>query len=217
MARCRRGVGGGRTVELPEGEFNVDGLAVTAVDENGAPCTGTVNLLALPPHCSTRENTVSQSLLDPSDPGNSVFFEFNITCTTEDPISTLPGSPRSVALRVVESSGGIDIVVSWSPPESDGGSAITGYAVTLLRSRGTFGPYEVSASARSHTLPGVRADTTYTVQVVAINAHGSSSPASETVTTPPPPGGLPGPPRDVALRVIELSIGLMSSCRGRRR
>ncbi|PPF70685.1 hypothetical protein C5C46_11975 [Rathayibacter sp. AY1E6] len=74
--------------------------------------------------------------------------------------------------------------ISWSPPESAGNPAITGYRVSRngVDNAGA-GPWSttVAATARSFTFTHLAAGATYTMSVSAINAGGDSGPASTVV------------------------------------
>ena len=90
------------------------------------------------------------------------------------PPATTPGPVTNLAAVRNRST----ITVSWSPPASNGGSAITGYRVT--ESPGA--SQTVGAGVLSVTYVNTSRHTTYTFTVVAINAVGAG-PAS-SVTAP---------------------------------
>jgi hypothetical protein len=74
--------------------------------------------------------------------------------------------------------------VRWTAPESDGDSAITGYAITPFVGSSAQTPVQAAPTATSVTLTGLTNGTTYTFKVTARNAVGSSpdSAASNAVT-----------------------------------
>ncbi|MFT4283820.1 MAG: hypothetical protein QM598_03180 [Protaetiibacter sp.] len=93
-------------------------------------------------------------------------------------VPVVPATPAAPVASVTDDA----VTVSWSAP-ADGGSAITGYRVSL--DGGT--PVSVGAGVTSHTFTSVALGA-HTVKVVAVNAVGDSpaSPASNTVTAVSP-------------------------------
>ncbi|PRY12163.1 fibronectin type III domain-containing protein [Kineococcus rhizosphaerae] len=117
--------------------------------------------------------------------------------TITRPATTVPGAPTTVSAAQVGTSQ--SATLSWAPPASDGGSAITGYRVSRngTDTNGT-GPWSttVSAATRSFTFGALAYGSSYTFTVAAINAVGtgtSTSPAAVTVkraTVPDAPTGV---------------------------
>jgi hypothetical protein len=99
------------------------------------------------------------------------------------PNTTVPSAPTNVAGSTSSPS---TASVSWAPPTSTGGSAITGYYVA--RDGGTAGqnPWSttVAASARSQGFANLTPGATYTLSVAAINARGTGPLATVRVTMP---------------------------------
>jgi prepilin-type N-terminal cleavage/methylation domain-containing protein len=85
-----------------------------------------------------------------------------------------PGAPTALTLTPAAGS----IGASWTAPASNGGSAITGYTVTVSPSSGT----TVTVSGTTATVTGVTAGTAYTVSVTANNAAGASTAVTATAT-----------------------------------
>ena len=103
--------------------------------------------------------------------------------------ATVPDPPTNISAEAGDGSA----TVSFTPPVDNGGSAIIGYKVTS-------GPGGITAECESSpcTIDGLTNGTTYTFEVVAINAVGDSesSEASNAVTPAEPT--VPDPPTDVS-------------------
>ena len=102
--------------------------------------------------------------------------------------ATGPGAPTGVSGVVGDTS----VVVSWSAPSSNGGSAVTGYTV---RASGDSSQACATNGSLSCTVAGLANGTAYTFTVVATSAIGNSgaSVASAAVT----PATVPGAPPSV--------------------
>ena len=118
---------------------------------------------------------------------------------------SLPGAPSGATVEVKTVGGKKSVVVSWKPPGSDGGSAVTGYVVEYSRPGKTF-KRSKGPSVQSDSLTA-RSGTTYTVSVAARNKNGVGKSVVKTVTVPKGTGSgkvtTPGPPRNVSVRVGE--------------
>ncbi|MYI56568.1 MAG: fibronectin type III domain-containing protein [Acidimicrobiia bacterium] len=106
------------------------------------------------------------------------------------------GNPLNARFEFATSTDGDRVIASWSPPSSGSGPSITGYSLTISRPGRIFGPFRLSASDRRFAIRNPRADTTYTMRVVAESALGSDLEATTSVTTPP--AGSPSSPRNVS-------------------
>ncbi|HYN70883.1 MAG TPA: fibronectin type III domain-containing protein, partial [Nakamurella sp.] len=96
--------------------------------------------------------------------------------------ATAPGVPTGVATSITASGSG---TLTWAPPASDGGSAVTGYRVSRNGTDSTgAGPSStlVSHATRSNTFATLRRGVSYTVSVQAVTAVGSGPAASATLT-----------------------------------
>lgn len=117
-----------------------------------------------------------------------------VTLTPASP----PGTPTAVVPRVI----GTRVVVTWSPPASDGGSPVTGYVVTA-----STGSTCSTTGATSCTFTDLPWAVPVTFSVVATNAAGASSTprgasgndgASGSATSPQVSvSATPSPPRGV--------------------
>lgn len=89
-----------------------------------------------------------------------------------------PSAPQSPAATA----GQEQATVTWAAPATDGGSAVTGYAVTATPGGATCAPS--TATGTTCTVTGLTGGTAYTFSVVAINAVGLSPGAVTSAVTP---------------------------------
>ncbi|OZG57161.1 Fibronectin type III domain-containing protein [Bifidobacterium tissieri] len=117
-----------------------------------------------------------------------------LTLKAAEPEATAPAAPAKPTATVAGSMADpYQVKVEWKAP-SDGGSAITGYTVTLTPSTGDPITQDVAADATSATFGKLTAPAvSYTASVVAKNDKGSSaaSPASDAVTPNADPTSTP--------------------------
>ena len=85
----------------------------------------------------------------------------------------VPDAPT--ALKLVKGSDLTSIVCSWTKPNNDGGSAITGYKVRHRIGTGAWTTLTSSGTGTSYTISGLTADNTYEVQVASTNTNGDSA------------------------------------------
>jgi hypothetical protein len=105
--------------------------------------------------------------------------------------ATAPDAPTGVGAVA----GDGQATVSWTPPTSDGGSAITGYTVTT--SPADVGP--TPASGNSVIVPGLTDGHAYTFTVTATNIAGTSLPSDpSSPVTPAVAPTVPGAPTGVS-------------------
>ncbi|MFM6848518.1 MAG: fibronectin type III domain-containing protein, partial [Terrabacter sp.] len=103
----------------------------------------------------------------------------------------LPGAPTGVTATATNA----QATVNWVAPASDGGSAITGYAVVVRQGGTVVSTNTVAATLRTFTATGLTNGAAHTFTVNAVNGFGpGTAVASNTVT---PVGGVPGAPRTV--------------------
>jgi Fibronectin type III domain len=110
------------------------------------------------------------------------------------PHVTVPGSP--VGVTAAPTSSGVS--VGWQPPLSDGGSAVTGYVVTVT---GTSTTVTAAATARSVTITGLTAGISYTFRVAAVNVKGRGP----SVTSTPATAGATAGSKTVVLSAASLA------------
>ena len=108
--------------------------------------------------------------------------------------STMPRAPKSVTIT---NKGDRTLIVTWEPPDNDGGSAITKYKVQWMGdgdTAWTTPANEKLASDRSHEITDLTNGVQYTVQVFARNEHGLSTEYGQVTGIP---SKKPDPPTDV--------------------
>ena len=103
----------------------------------------------------------------------------------------MPGMPTAVMGE--SSDDGTMLTVSWMAPESDGGSAITGYKV-MYKMTGSTGDYmsmDAAADATMATISGLSPNTSYDIAVMAVNAVGDGAMGTATAMTSDIAPGMP--------------------------
>ena len=139
---------------------------------------------------------------------NGIAYTFTVTATNAagtGPASAasgaiIPGSVPGAPTAVGGTPGNGTVLVSWTAPASNGGSAITGYAVTA--SPGGLGC--TTAGTLSCTVSGLTNGTGYTFTVTATNSIGTgpASTPSGTIT----PRTVPARPTGVAATAGNASV-----------
>ncbi|MBV9283633.1 MAG: DUF4082 domain-containing protein, partial [Acidimicrobiia bacterium] len=94
--------------------------------------------------------------------------------------ATAPGAPTGVS--ATPASG--QALVTWTPPTSDGGSAISGYTVTPYIGSAAQTPVQATASQTTATVGALTNGTSYTFKVTATNGVGSTDSAATPAVTP---------------------------------
>jgi fibronectin type 3 domain-containing protein len=108
------------------------------------------------------------------------------------PQATVPGAPTGL----VASAGDTKVVLSWTVPNSDGGSPITGYNVYRGTSPNGEGSTPVATAVSStFTDTGLTNGITYYYKVAAVNAVGTSPQSGEANATPQPAVTVPSAPQ----------------------
>ena len=164
--------------------YRVAGGSWPAAANQSTPTSGTAVTFTLSGLIGNTEYDVAASL-------DSAFASGVKTASfTTSP--TKPGKTRSVD---VTTSGNGTLFITWQAPDSDGGSAITGYKVQWKSGSQSFGD-----PSREHTtedtfpdylITGLTNGTEYTVRVIAVNAVGDGPPSDTTTGTPEGPPDAP--------------------------
>jgi hypothetical protein len=112
-------------------------------------------------------------------------------------VATAPGAPTNA----IAFAGDASATVSWSPPVSDGGSAITSYAVTSAPAGASV---TVAGNVVSATVTGLTDGTSYTFTVTATNAIGPSPPSAPSNSVVPGRGAYHALP---PMRILDTRTG----------
>jgi LPXTG-motif cell wall-anchored protein len=156
----------GYTVTLSTG-----GSIVSSQNVSASTLTTSFSAL-LPGKSYTAQVTANNSV------GSSAVSDASVPVTIPATAPAAPAAPQA-------SVSGTDVTIAWAAPASTGGSAITGYVVTLMRGGAVVDTKTVGGDALSASFTGLDYSTSYSATVVAVNAVGSSeaSVASGSVLT----------------------------------
>jgi len=113
-------------------------------------------------------------------------YTYSVTLFEAESPATTPGVPTNLQLTPANG----QIGVSWGPPSSDGGSAITSYRVFV---DGQPVHQTANGSTFGHTVTGLNNGQSYNVEVAAVNAVGQGNKTPFQAATPT---GGPGPTQD---------------------
>lgn len=103
---------------------------------------------------------------------------------------TVPDAP--VNLQLNSNAGSTNVTASWADGASDGGSAVTGYNLTISETPNDSAAPVVNEENQNHTFTGLKKGTTYYVTVASVNAAGASAAISGQVTVPATTPSAPG-------------------------
>ena len=141
------------------------------------------------------------------EPGTE--YEFRIAAKNkvgDEPLSTrntgttaaiVPSEPTNVQAQA----GTRTITMSWSPPDKDGGTSLTGYRIELTKNGGAtlIATIDVDHTASQARFSNLTPNTLYEYQVTASNNVGPGDPSTvreirtEALPPPPPPTARPTP------------------------
>ena len=165
--------------------YRVEGGSWPAAANQSTPTSGTAITFTLTGLTGNTEYDVAASL----DSG----FASGIKTATFTTSPTKPGKTRSVDASTTESG---TLFITWQAPDSDGGSAITGYKVQWKSGTQSFGgdpsrEHTTGDSIPNYLITGLSNGTEYTVRVIAVNAVGDGPPSDTTTGTPVGPPDAP--------------------------
>ena len=101
-----------------------------------------------------------------------------------NPDATAPDPPTDVYATNAHS-GQNYLNMAWTPPASDGGSAITGYSIRFLDAGGNWESFDTNSANPSYTFTGLNPNSGFIIWVSALNAVGQSSYAQSILYTQP--------------------------------
>ena len=109
--------------------------------------------------------------------------------------TTSPTKPGKTRFVEVATSGNGTLFITWQEPDSDGGSAITGYTVQWKSGSQSFGDpsreHTTEDTFTDYLITGLTNGTEYTVRVIAVNAVGDGPPSDTDTGTPVGPPDAP--------------------------
>ena len=204
-------------------DVNPSTSVVVTFSERVAPATvtaGSIRLLdealaAVPATVTLSPNRLSATLIADAPLGLATAYTVDVSTAVTDLVGnalaapysstfttwTVPGAPTDVGATPGDQSA----TVTWTAPTDDGGTAITGYDVSVYDALGalidglggTAGPTD-----SSFEVTGLDNGTAYQFAVAAVNTAGTS-PLS-TLTGPVTPVSVPGAPTDVTAIPVDV-------------
>jgi N,N-dimethylformamidase beta subunit-like protein/uncharacterized protein DUF4082/fibronectin type III domain protein len=151
----------------------VGSTAQTATTITGTPPVTTATITGL---TNGTTYTFTVQAINPNGSGPESAQSNSVTPLT----AVAPSVPRDVQAQPASQSAR----VTWTAPEADGDSAITGYTVTPYIGATAQTPVQAGASATSAMVTGLNNTTNYTFRVTATNGVGTSVPGISAAVSP---------------------------------
>ncbi len=152
-------------------------------------------------------DSVDENILSYNDTGLTNGQTYYYTVTAESgagegefsaEVSAMPEGIPSVPHNVAAGAGDKQVTLSWSAPEDDGGSDITGYNIYRGTVSGSLSyHYGVAGNIYSYIDTGLTNDQTYYYQISAVNAVREGNRSDEVSVTPSSGITMPSVPRDL--------------------
>ena len=166
-----------------------DTTVVTISPSGGTGCSGVITASDTTPDCTVTGLTA----------GTSYTFRVKVFEGSDDTTATVAATPYTVPDKpaiVATTAGNLQAWIDWTAPAT-GGSAITGYTATATATG------EVTRTCTTTTetqcqITNLTNGKTYSVQVTATNAGGTSQPSTAAPVLPSATSGLPGVPTAVS-------------------
>ncbi|TLZ66884.1 MAG: hypothetical protein E6K12_05390 [Methanobacteriota archaeon] len=117
---------------------------------------------------------------------------------------TTPGAPQGLSATA----GDATVSLSWSPPSSDGGSAITNYKIYRGTSSNGEGLLTTVGNVLSYSDTSVSNGVTYYYEVSAVNSVGEGPRSNEASATPSAPPATPGAPQGLTATGGDTTVAL---------